>query len=106
MQVSNRWLRMSNSAGFVHNGSRGIADLKSYNADFMEWGSGPPLVLVPGLAGGIALVEPLAIELSRHFHVIAFELRGESDCFALRQRFGLNELADDLAEFITWRGVE
>jgi pimeloyl-ACP methyl ester carboxylesterase len=106
MQVSNRWLRMSNCAGLASNGLRSVADLKSYNADFMEWGSGPPLVLVPGLAGGIALVEPLAIELSQHFRVIALELRGENDCFALRQRFGLNDLADDLAEFIAWRGIE
>src|ERR1700730_4686963 len=67
MQVSNRWLRMSKSAGLVNNGTRGIADLKSYNVDFVEWGNGPPLILVPGLAGGIALVEPLAIELSHHF---------------------------------------
>jgi pimeloyl-ACP methyl ester carboxylesterase len=97
---------MSNCAGFANNGTQGIADLKSYNAEFVEWGSGPPVVLVPGMAGGVALVEPLAMELARHHHVIAMELRGESDCFALRQQFDLNDLADDLAEFITWRGLE
>ncbi len=106
MQATDRWLRTSGTANGMLPGIRGIADLKSYNAEFVEWGSGPPVVLVPGLAGGIALVEPLALELARHHHVIAVELRGENDCFALRQTFGLNDLADDLAEFIAWRGAE
>lgn len=104
MQVTNRWLRMSRAAS--QEAIRGVADLKAYNADFAEWGDGPPIVLVPGLAGGISLVEPFAIELARNFHVIALELRGERDCFALRQSFGLNDLADDVAEFVSWRGLE
>lgn len=106
MQASEQWLRMSSLCFQPTPFQCNVADLRSYNADYLELGDGPPLVLVPGLAGGIALVEPLAVELSRHFRTIVLELRGERDCFALRQRFGLNELADDVAEFVKWRGLE
>ena len=106
MQATMKWLRTSTTNSSSTFGSHGVADLRFYNAEFCEWGAGEPLVLVPGLAGGIDLIEPLARRLAERFHVIAYQLRGESDCFALRRRFGLNDLASDLAEFITWRRLE
>src|SRR5207253_2708031 len=59
-----------------------------------------------GLAGGYELMGPLARTLASHFRVISYQLRGEDDPFALRQRFGLPELVDDLAELIGWMGLE
>jgi len=107
MKVSAKWLRMSGSAslpfGCIH---RGVADLKHYNAEYVEYGEGPPLVLIPGLAGGTDLLEPLARSLAGSFRVITYQLRGETDSFALRRRFGLADLTEDLAEFIAWRGLE
>jgi pimeloyl-ACP methyl ester carboxylesterase len=105
MKATSLWLRTSqffSTASAV----RGIADLRNYNADFCEWGSGQPLILVPGLAGGIDLVAPLAQQLAKQFHVIAYQSRGENDCFALRRRFHLRDLCDDLNEFIQWRPLE
>src|SRR5262249_1243243 len=67
---------------------------------------GPPLVLVPGLAGGYDLLGPVARLLATHFRVISYKLRGEDDPFATRQRFGLSELVDDLAELIEWLRLE
>jgi pimeloyl-ACP methyl ester carboxylesterase len=61
---------------------------------------------VPGLAGGYELLGPLARILARHFRVISYQLRGEDDCFALRQRFGMADLAADLAEFLDWHCLE
>jgi pimeloyl-ACP methyl ester carboxylesterase len=61
---------------------------------------------VPGLAGGFELLGPLAGLLARNFRVISYQLRGEDDPFALRQRFGLTDLVDDLHEFLDWRGLE
>jgi pimeloyl-ACP methyl ester carboxylesterase len=61
---------------------------------------------VPGLAGGLELLGPLARQLARYFHVITYQLRGEDDCFALRRSFDLSDLADDLNEFLDWRGLE
>jgi pimeloyl-ACP methyl ester carboxylesterase len=63
-------------------------------------------VLVPGLAGGFELLGPLVRRLARSFRVIAYQLRGEDDCFALRRRFGLGDLAGDLDEFLSWCGLE
>jgi 3-oxoadipate enol-lactonase len=58
------------------------------------------------LAGGYALLGPLARQLAERFRVISYQLRGEDDCFALRQRFGLADLVTDLAEFIDWHRLE
>jgi pimeloyl-ACP methyl ester carboxylesterase len=80
--------------------------LKNYTVAYCEWGDGPPLVLVPGLAGGYELLGPLARLLARDFRVISYQLRGEDDPFALRRRFGLPDLAQDLAEFLDWHGLE
>jgi pimeloyl-ACP methyl ester carboxylesterase len=106
MIATQRWLRMSGANSQSSQATRGVLDLRHYNAEYVEWGEGPPLVLVPGLAGGIDLIEPLARELAQHFHVISYQTRGESDCFALRRRFDLNDLAADLAEFVFLRGLE
>jgi pimeloyl-ACP methyl ester carboxylesterase len=91
------------SAGLGHTGT---AYLKHYNSQFCSWGDGPPLVLVPGLAGGYELLGPLARILAQHFRVISYQLRGEDDCFALRQRFDLRDLVEDLREFLDWMGLE
>jgi pimeloyl-ACP methyl ester carboxylesterase len=64
------------------------------------------LVLIPGLAGGFELLGPLARILARDFRVISYQLRGEDDCFALRRRFGLQDLVEDLHEFLAWYGLE
>jgi pimeloyl-ACP methyl ester carboxylesterase len=64
------------------------------------------LVLVPGLAGGFELLGPLARRLASRFRVISYQLRGEDDCFALRQHFDLSNLVADLAEFLDWHRLE
>jgi pimeloyl-ACP methyl ester carboxylesterase len=58
------------------------------------------------LAGGFELLGPLARRLARDFRVISYQLRGEDDCFALRQHFDLGDLVDDLGEFLDWCGLE
>jgi len=87
-------------------GRSGYAHLKHYTAEYRVWGDGPPLVLVPGLAGGFELLGPLARLLARRFQVISYQLRGEDDCFALRRRFGMRDLVEDLAEFLDWHCLE
>lgn len=106
MKASLEWLAASSAQFSAGNGRSGCAHLKHYSAAYREWGEGPPLVLVPGLAGGFELLGPLARILAKKFRVISFQLRGEDDCFALRRRFDLNDLVDDLAEFMDWHGLE
>ena len=64
---------------------RRLDHLTHYTARYCVWGDGPPLVLVPGLAGGFELLGPLARLLARDFQVISYQLRGEDDCFSLHR---------------------
>jgi pimeloyl-ACP methyl ester carboxylesterase len=48
----------------------------------------------------------LARLLAENFRVISYQLRGEDDVFALRQRFGLQDLVTDLAEFLDRQCLE
>ncbi len=106
MKVSAEWLEASGAAFSAGTGAAGCVHLKHYTAAYCEWGEGPPLVLIPGLAGGFELLGPLARRLARHYRVVSYQLRGEDDAFALRRRFGLDELVDDLTEFLDWYGLE
>jgi 3-oxoadipate enol-lactonase len=100
------WLTASGAAFRPEAGETGSAHLRHYTARFTIWGEGPPLILVPGLAGGMDLLGPLARALARDHQVISYQLRGEDDCFALRQRFDLADLAADLHELLDWLGLE
>jgi pimeloyl-ACP methyl ester carboxylesterase len=104
--ASTEWLHTTNAEFSAGVGQSGCAHLTHYTANYGEWGEGPPLVLVPGLAGGYQLFGPLARRLARRFRVISYQLRGEDDCFALRRPFDLSDLAHDLAEFIDWHRLE
>src|SRR3984893_10146094 len=106
VKASIDWLVTSGAAFSPATRFTAFAHLKHYTTQYCEWGDGPPLVLVPGLAGGFELLGPLARLLARDFRVISYQLRGEDDCFALRQRFGLADLVGDLREFLDWRGLE
>lgn len=106
VKASTEWLAASGAEFSAGIGQSGCAHLKHYTVEYRVWGEGPPLVLVPGLAGGYELLGPLARILADHFRVISYQLRGEDDCFALRRQFGLTDLVDDLAEFLDWHCLE
>ncbi len=106
MKASSGWLSTTGAEFSAGIGQSGCAHLKHYTVQYREWGEGPPLVLIPGLAGGFELLGPLARLLADNFRVISYQLRGEDDVFALRQRFGLQDLVSDLAEFLDWQCLE
>lgn len=106
MKASTAWLATTGAEFSAGAGRSGCAPLTHYTVNFREWGEGPPLVLVPGLAGGFELLGPLAKLLSRNHRVISYQLRGEDDCFALRRPFDLDDLVGDLAEFLDWHCLE
>jgi pimeloyl-ACP methyl ester carboxylesterase len=100
VKASKSWLASSGAMFRAADGVPGCAHLSNYTVDYCEWGQGPPIVLVPGMAGGYDLLGPLARILARDFRVISYQLRGEDNCFALRRRFDREDLVGDLAEFI------
>lgn len=106
MKASSEWLNAVGAQFSAGNGLSGYAQLTNYTAEYCEWGDGPPLVLVPGLAGGFELLGPLARMLATDHRVISYHLRGEDNCFALRRPFDLQDLVADLAEFLDWLCLE
>jgi pimeloyl-ACP methyl ester carboxylesterase len=106
VQASLDWLTGSGAEFSPGAGRSGLAHLTHYTSRYCVWGEGPPLVLVPGLAGGFELLGPLARLLAQDFQVISYQLRGEDDCFALRRRFVLSDLVADLRELLDWFGLE
>src|SRR5579883_1892678 len=106
VKASSEWLMTTGAEFSPGSGRSGCAHLTYYSVDYREWGEGPPLVLIPGLAGGFELLGPLARMLARDFRVISYQLRGEDDCFALRRRFDLDDLVADLAEFLDFQRLE
>jgi pimeloyl-ACP methyl ester carboxylesterase len=105
VKASLEWLEAS-GGNFIAGSRSGCAHLTHYTVTYRDVGSGPPIVLVPGLAGGIDLVSPLVNYLARDFRVITYQLRGEDDSFALRRQFDLRDLVSDLAEFVDWLCLE
>lgn len=77
-----------------------------YTAELYETGTGDPIVMIPGLAGGYGLLGPLVSPLSFDHRVVSYQLRAESDCFVLRHPFDLNDLVEDLAELLDALNLE
>ncbi len=100
------WINVSGAAFDAGPGYSDLAHLRHYSARYGVWGEGPPLVVVPGLAGGFELLGPLVRCLASSYRVITYQLRGEDDAFALRRRFGLSDLVDDLEDFLSWCDLE
>ena len=106
MNASTQWYTAAGAQFSAGSGVAGCAQLTHYTAQYAEWGDGPPLVLIPGMAGGFELLGPLARLLAQHFRVISYQLRGEDDCFTLRRPFDLQDLVADLGEFLDWLCLE
>jgi len=106
VKISAGWQAHNGSMFRASGGNPGCVHLTNYTVDYCEWGEGPPLVIIPGLAGGYELLGPLAKILAKDYRVISYQLRGEDNCFALRRPFTREDLVKDLAEFLDCMGLE
>lgn len=69
--------------------------------ELVRMGSGEPIVLVPGLAGGWRLLAPLARRLAAQHEVILFGLRGDQGLMMVEaNRKSMADHADDLADLL------
>jgi pimeloyl-ACP methyl ester carboxylesterase len=100
VKASVDWLSVVHRKYKANQDSTKYVHLTKYTAELHESGTGAPVILIPGLAGGLELLGPLAKSLSETHHVFRYQLRGENDCFVLRHPFQLDDLVDDLAELI------
>jgi pimeloyl-ACP methyl ester carboxylesterase len=70
---------------FAREAHRGVCDTGRYRCPYYVWGTGPPLVLVPGLCNDALSFVLLVGLLSPHFHCIAYDLpTGQGDGARLR----------------------
>ena len=63
--------------------------------------SGPPLVLLHGLARDWRSFSVLLPELSRRFHVFAADLRGHGGSSHVKGAYRISQFAQDISEFIS-----
>jgi pimeloyl-ACP methyl ester carboxylesterase len=72
-----------------------------------EFGSGAPLIVVPGIQGRWEYVRPAVEALAAHFHVITFALAGEpASGLTFDTARGLDNYADQIARVMDERGLE
>lgn len=79
-----------------HEAQRGSCDTGRYRCPYYSWGSGPPLVFVPGMANDAFSFALLIPHLTDHFRCIAYDLpvgRGDG---ARLDRYRHADLADDV----------
>ncbi|OBZ94503.1 hypothetical protein ADU59_14980 [Pararhizobium polonicum] len=69
-------------------------------------GSGPPLLLVTGLAGVASYWDPNMAELSEHFTVIRYDHRGTGQSVRSEQDYTIELLTDDLVGLMDELGIE
>lgn len=106
MKATEDWMNATNRKYVAGAKTTAFVHLGEYTAELHESGSGDPIVLIPGLAGGFELLGPLAQSLAAEHHVFSYQLRGESNCFILRRPFDLDDLVEDFAELIDKLNLE
>jgi pimeloyl-ACP methyl ester carboxylesterase len=65
-----------------------------------------PLIMVPGLAGGLDFCLPFASRLSQHFAVHLLQPRGEDSRYDLSPRTTIEQLGTDIVEYQKSAGLE
>jgi pimeloyl-ACP methyl ester carboxylesterase len=68
--------------------------------EVIRLGRGDPIILVPGLAGGWRLLEPLARQLARSYEVFLYGLKGDRGPLDSTRHASVGDYARDLAGVI------
>jgi pimeloyl-ACP methyl ester carboxylesterase len=83
-------------ARFEREAVRGVCDTGRYRCSYYSWGSGPPIVMIPGLADDALSFIFVSALLSPHFRCIAYDLpTGAGDSANIR-RMAHDDLVHDL----------
>jgi pimeloyl-ACP methyl ester carboxylesterase len=82
------------------------AHVNGIDLSYEEQGSGPPLLLIPGLAATASYWASLAPALAPHFHLIALDNRGAGRSSAPPGPYTTRVLADDAAALLDHLGIE
>lgn len=83
-----------------------FVSLSNYTARTATWGQGPPLVILPGIAGGFELLGPIIRELSKSFKIYSYQYQGEDQFFSVRNSLSFSDFEQDLDELLEFWGLE
>ena len=83
-----------------------FVSLSNYTARTATWGQGPPLVILPGIAGGFELLGPVIRELSKSFKVYSYQYQGEDNFFSVRNSISFSDFEQDLDELLDFWNLE
>ncbi len=83
-----------------------FVSLSNYTARTATWGQGPPLVILPGIAGGFELLGPVIRELSKSFKVYSYQYQGEDNFFSVRNSISFSDFEQDLDELLEFWNLE
>ncbi len=92
--LSRTWQRFEREA------RKGSFDSPRYHCRYFDWGQGPPLIFVHGLADRPQSFVPLMGHLADVFRCIAYELPNGEDDGARLNAIRLGDLADDLISLL------
>lgn len=83
-----------------------IANLEDCEIHYEEYGTGFPLLLVPGLGGVGSYWAPQIEAFARHFRVIVHDHRGTGQSSKSRIRYSLEQMAGDTLGLMNALGIE
>lgn len=90
---------------YFRDAERGVCDTGRYRCPYYVWGSGPPLVFIPGLCDdALSFVLPIA-RLQEHFRCIAFDLPSGRGDGAKLGRYRHADHVDDLLALLDHAGA-
>jgi 3-oxoadipate enol-lactonase len=93
-------------ARFQREAVRGVCDTGRYRMSYCEWGSGPPLLFIHGLADSSMCFLPAISRLAAQFRCIAYDLPGlPGDCSRFR-RYRHQDLVEDVWALLDHLRVE
>jgi pimeloyl-ACP methyl ester carboxylesterase len=84
---------------------RGVCDTGRYRASYLSWGTGPPLLFVPGLADGPLNFVPILARLAQQFRCLTYALPSGRDDGARLDQYTHADLVADLGALLDHAGV-
>jgi 3-oxoadipate enol-lactonase len=85
---------------------RGTCDTGHYRCSYYVWGSGPPLVFIPGMSTNALSFAPVIARLAANFRCIAYDLPGDGSDGASLGRLTHADLVDDLFALLDHLGLQ
>jgi non-heme chloroperoxidase len=95
--------------GFISSKSEPVPCLEVSDGcklNYVEWGSGRPVIFLHGRGGSVEFFTYQTTELSKHFRVLAYDARGHGNSDKPNSLYNHDEYARDLKDFMDKLGLD